>query len=111
MLSLALIVLLPIAWVMRLLGVVLMPLTIGLYAIVYSLILWMPIFWLVLGTSWLWLRFWPLRPVLIIPGIVLALMGHFIPMCAPNDSDKDAVLWRVSFTEDWPLSWKLWKAM
>ena len=110
-LSLALIIFLPVTWVIQIVGAILMFLTIGLYAAAYSLILWMPILWLLLGTSWLWLRFWPLRPILIIPGIVLALVGHLILMCAPNDSDKDAVLWRVSFTEDWPFSWKLWKAM
>ena len=74
---------------------VLMPLTIGLYAISNVLAHFVDCRHyfdkLVLGTSWLWLRFWPLRPVLIIPGIVLALMGDFM-MCAPNDSDKDAVL-------------------
>ena len=66
------------------------------------------------ATTWnelLWLRYWPLRPLLFIPGIVLALVGHFVLMCAHYDTDHDAVLWRVSFTEDWPLSWKLWKAM
>ena len=109
-LSMALTILLPLAWVVQFAGLILKYLTFGLYLILYSLILWMPTMGLLLGTSWLWLRYWPLRPILIIPGIVLALVGHLILMCAPNDSDKDAVLWRVSFTEDWPLSWKLWKA-
>ena len=110
-LSMALTILLPLAWVVQFAGLILKYLTFGLYLILYSLILWMPTMGLLLGTSWLWLRYWPLRPLLFIPGIVLALVGHFVLMCAHYDTDHDAVLWRVSFTEDWPLSWKLWKAM
>ena len=110
-LSMAMTVFLPLAWVVQLVGLILKYLTFGLYLVVYSLIFWMPIMWLLLGTSWLWLRCWPLRPLLLIPGIVLALVGHLVLMCAHYDTDHDAVLWRVSLTEDWPFSWKLWKAM
>ena len=106
-LSMAMIVFLPVAWLMRFVGAVLTPLTFGIYLIVYSIILWIPILGLLLGTSWLWLRCWPLRPVLVILGIPVALMAHLILMCAPSDRDTDAVLWKVSFTEDWPFSWKL----
>ena len=113
-LSMALIIFLPVTWVMKFVGIILKNLTFGLYLIAYSFVLWMPVLWLLLGMSWLWLRFWPLRPVLIIPGIVLALVGHLILMCNPGSNsdpeDAEALLWQVSFTEDWPLSWKLWQA-
>ena len=112
-LCMAMTVVLPIAWIVKFVGVILKHLTFGLYLIAYS-ILWMPSLWLLLGTSWLWLRYWPLRPVLIIPGIVFALAGHFILMCSPGSysdaGDRDALLWQVSYTEDWPLSWRLWQA-
>ena len=109
-LSMAMTVLLPVAWIVQFVGIILKYLTFGLYLVIYSLVLWIPIMWLLLGTSWLWIRCWPLRPLLFLPGIILALVGHFVLMCAHYDTDQDAVLWRVSFTEDWPFSWKLWEA-
>ena len=109
--SMAMTILLPITWVVQFLVLILKYLTFGLVLLVYSLVLWMPVMWLLLGTSWLWLRYWPLRPLLFIPGIALASVGHFVLMCAHYDTDHEAVLWRVSFTEDWPFSWKLWEAM
>lgn len=110
LISMVLTVFLPVAWVMRLFGTLLMPLTFGLYATVYSIVLWKPVFGLLLGTSWLWLHCWPFRPVLAGPGIALAALGELILMCAPEDRDKDAVLWRVSFADGWPFSWKLMRA-
>ncbi len=107
--SIALTIFVPLTWVIGSVGAILRTLTLGLYAILYSL-LWIPVWGLLLGTSWLWLQYWPLRPVLFIPGIVGALVGHLILMCAPREMDVDAVLVKVSMTEDWPLSWKLAKA-
>ena len=52
----ALIVLLPVVWVIQFIGVVMKWVTFGLYLLLCSLI-WMPFFGLLVGTSWLWIRF------------------------------------------------------
>ena len=104
-------ILTPIAWIMQLLGSILMMVSFGLYAWLYTILLWWPILGLLLGTSWLWFRLWPLRPILLVPGIFLAVIGDLILMFAPPDRDREATLFRAALAEEWPFSWQLMAAM
>ena len=109
----ALIVLLPLAWVIQFFGVVMKWVTFGLYLLLYSLI-WMPFFGLLMGTSWLWIRFQYLRPILAIPGLVLAITGDLVLMCAPpatTPNDTNDRLLQASLAEEWPLSWMIWRTV
>ena len=96
-----------------LLGRLLLYITLGLYPIVYSLILWVPVFLLLMATSWMWFRLWPLRPVLLFLGIPSDMIGLIVVYLAPRQSvtaDIDSYRWKVAYTFDWPYSWPLLQA-
>ena len=100
-----LLVILPLQLVTTCLGGCLIALTLGLFLLVLNLI-WLPIFALVMGTSWLWLKAWYLRPFLLLPGIAIAVVAHAYVMLAP-ESERDAKHAKLMLTDSWPLSWYL----
>ena len=101
----ALMVLTPIEIVTTAVGGCLTGCTFGLLFVVLSII-WWPFFALLLGTSWLWLRAWYLRPILLLPGVIVALLATLYVMLTP-DPEKDAKYAKLSMAEEWPLSWYL----
>jgi len=95
------------------LGRLLLYLTLGLYPIVYSLILWVPVLLMLMATSWMWFRIWPLRPVLLVLGIPSAVVGIVVVYLAPRQSvtaDIDSFRWKVAYAFNWPYSWPLLQA-
>ena len=86
-------------------GGCLIALTLGLFILVLSVI-WLPFAAFLLGTSWLWLKAWYLRPVLLIPGVLVAVVAHAYVMLAP-DSERDSKYTKLTLTDSWPLSWYL----
>lgn len=80
-------------------------LTFGLLFVVLSII-WWPFLAFLLGTSWLWLRAWYLRPILLLPGVIVALVADLYVMFTP-EPEKDAKVMKLSMADEWPLSWYL----
>lgn len=103
----ALTVLVPVEIVTTAVGGCLVALTFGVGFFVLSLI-WLPFLVLLLGTSWLWLHAWYLRPILLVPGIVIAIVANLYVMLTP-DPEKDAKYAKLSIAQEWPLSWYLIK--
>ena len=111
-----LIVLMPVVWIVQLVVTILKLLTFGLTFMLHALLcslIWAPIFWLLLGTSYLWLRYWYFRPLLVIPGLLLAIVGHLILMFSPPAApvDMEDRLLQAGMTDEWPLSWWIWKEL
>jgi len=101
----AFIVLAPIEVVTTAIGGCLIGFTFGLGYFVLSVI-WWPFLALLLGTSWLWLRAWYLRPLLLLPSVIVALLATLYVMLTP-DPEKDSKYMKLSLAEEWPLSWYL----
>lgn len=100
-----LVVLLPIEMVTTAVGGCLIALTFGLFSFVLSLI-WWPFLGFLLGTSWLWLRAWYVRPILLVPGVTVATVATIYVMLAP-DPERGAKYAKLSIAGEWPLSWYL----
>ena len=103
----ALIILTPVQLVTTGLGGCIIAITFGLFTFLLTLI-WLPFFALLVGTSWLWLHAWYSRPILLIPGILLAFIANLYVMLAP-EPEKDAKYAKLSIAGEWPLSWYLIK--
>ena len=107
---------LPISVTINAIASLLKALTFGLTFMIHALLcslIWAPIVGLLLGTSYLWLKYWYMRPLLLIPGLSLVIVGELILMLSPTPSiaDRDGRLFQVDMAEEWPLSWRIAKAM
>jgi hypothetical protein len=97
--------LLPVEMVTTAIGGCLLALTFGLLAILLTMI-WLPLYALLLGTSWLWLKAWYLRPLLILPGVLVSFVADVFVMLAPEP--EKGVKWaKLALAHEWPLSWLL----
>jgi hypothetical protein len=101
----ALVVLLPVQMVTTAIGGCLLALTLDLLTLLLTLI-WWPFLALLLGTSWLWLRVSYLRPILLVPGVLISTLAHLYVMLAP-EPEKDVKYAKLSIAGEWPLSWYL----
>ena len=101
------VVLAPLQMLTTAVGGLLIVITFGVLLLVFT-ILWWPFLILLLGTSWLWLHAWYLRPILLVPGVLIATLAHLYVMLAP-EPEKDAKYAKFSMVGEWPLSWYLIK--
>lgn len=101
----ALVVLLPIQIVTTAVGGCLIGLTFGILTFVLTLI-WWPFFGFLVGSSRLWLWAWYLRPILLLPGVIIATIADLYVMLAP-EPEREAKHAKLSITSEWPLSWYL----
>ena len=95
----------PISLITRAVGGCLIVVTIGFLALPI-LFVWSPFYILLAGTSWLWLRAWYLRPILIIPGVIIAFFADLYVMLMP-DFERGSKLTKLAICEEWPISWYL----
>ena len=99
-------VLWPVDYVLRLIGNGLARLVLGLLLLLILTGIWFPI-WLTLSmTSRLWLRAAWTRPILLLPGIVVAIFAHIYIMLIP-DHQQDPKY--VNLIREWPLTSQIWK--
>lgn len=101
--KIALVVLLPLEIVTTAIGGCLITITFGIFTFLLTLI-WWPFLVLLIGTSWLWLHAWYLRPILLIPGVLIAFLADMYVMLAP-EPENDAKIMKLAIAEEWPLSW------
>ena len=97
--------LLPVQLITTFVGGVLIALTFGIFALMVT-ILWLPVLAVLLGTSWLWLNAPPLRVLLFLPGIAIAMLAHAYVALMP-EIERDAKYYKLSLAGEWPLSWWL----
>ena len=102
-----LVVLTPISMVTTAVGGCLIVFTIGILALPISFV-WFPFYNLLAGTSWLWLKAWYLRPVLLLPGVIIAFIADLYVMLMP-DFERGAKMTKLAICEEWPISWYLIK--
>ena len=100
-----LVILTPISMITTAVGGCLIVVTIGFLALPI-LFVWSPFYILLAGTSWLWLRAWYLRPILIIPGVIIAFFADLYVMLMP-DFERGSKLTKLAICEEWPISWYL----
>jgi len=100
-------VLLPLEMLTTAIGGCLIAITFGIFIFILTLI-WWPFLALLLGTSWLWLHAWYLRPILLIPGVLIAFIADIYVMLAP-EPEKDAKVMKLAIAQEWPMSWYLIK--
>jgi hypothetical protein len=100
-----LVILLPIAKLTSAAGGCLILFTVGFLSFVF-LFVWLPLYHLLIATSWLWLKAWYLRPILLIPGIVIAFVSDIWVILTP-DFRRKAKQKKRAMCEEWPLSWYL----
>lgn len=77
-------------------------LTFGLLLIPLT-VLWLPQLGLLVGTSWLWLRVPILRPLLLLPGVLVAVIADTYVALMP-DPEKDSKYAKLTLATEWPLS-------
>jgi hypothetical protein len=96
------IVLIPVELVTTALGGCLLALTFGLLAVLLTVI-WLPLFGLLVLTSWLWIRVAVLRPLLLLPGVVVAVISYVFVALMP-DPERDAKHGKLALASGWPLT-------
>ena len=69
-------------------------------------VVWLLMWGLLMGSSRLWIMYHWLRPIFILPGILIAIFAHLYIVVAP-DPEKNPEYWKV--VREWPLSWHIWK--
>jgi len=82
---------------------ILVTLSFGLLLLPFSLI-WGLLFGLLLVTSKLWIKFWILRPILIIPGICLSVISFYFNNLMPSMGERYQKLLKSSLCDSWPYS-------
>ena len=87
------------------LGLIVM-LTFSLFLLVISFI-WMIFLILLISSSWLWIKFWILRPLLILPGLIIAITGSIYCSLMPDMGEKYQKILKMSLCESWPYSYTL----
>jgi len=79
----------------------------GLMGLLFLTAIWFFPFWcFIMGTSRLWLAFPWMRPILIIPGIIGAVLAAIYLMLVPDFKKEPDY---ITFMHEWPLSWAIWK--
>ena len=98
-----LVVLTPVAKLTSASGGCLIVFTIGFLSFLFGL-LWLPWFYFLISTSWLWLKAWYLRLILLIPGVIIAVAADIYVMFTP-DFGRGVKQRKRAMCEEWPLSW------
>ena len=96
----------PVDRVGRVVGRGLVIFVIGLFILLGLTAIWFLIWLLLMGSSWLWLKSFWYRPLIILPGMALAVVAFVFLMLVP-DPQKNAKY--LSLAREWPLSLHLWK--
>ena len=96
----------PFDYVLRLIGKGLARLVLGLLFLMILTAIWFPIWLTLVGTSRLWLSTTWTRPLLLLPGVVLAVLAHSYIMLIPDPQKEPKY---VNLVREWPLSWLIWK--
>lgn len=71
--------------------------------------IWLAFFGLLLGSSWMWLKVPILRPLLIIPGVLISVaVGIFVSL-VPDMGEKFQKVIKMALCDSWPYSYLVFK--
>ena len=84
-------------------------LSFGMLLLIFSLV-WLPVFALLLGSSWLWLKIPLLRPILLVPGLVIARIGFIYTSLVPDMGEKHQKAIKLALCDQWPITYRLLQA-
>jgi len=79
-------------------------LTFSLFLLVISFV-WMIFFALLISSSWLWIKFWILRPLLFLPGLIITITGMIFCSLMPDMGEKYQKIEKMSLCNSWPYSY------
>ena len=96
----------PLDYVARYIGRAFLVFVIGFMILIVLTIVWFPIWAALIGSSWLWLRYYWARPFLLLPGIALAILAHIYLMLVPDPQKQQHYF---NMPGQWPLTWHLWR--
>jgi hypothetical protein len=65
----------------------------------------MAFFAMLLGTSWLWIRAWYLRPLLLVPGVLIAVLADVYVSFVPDMGKKYQKILKMTLCDSWPYSY------
>jgi len=68
-------------------------------------LVWMTTWLLLMLTSSAWIKMQWLRPILIIPGLILALVSYIFVSLAPDPQKNSEYHILI---KSWPMSWRVW---
>ena len=100
------IALLPVQFVTTAATGCLIAVTFGGASIVFSIV-WWPMIVLLLATSWLWIKAWYLRPLLLPPGVALAIVASAFAPLIGEFGETGSRYTKLSLSQEWPLTWYL----
>ncbi len=107
--SILMLLLFPIDKAMRLIGRVLLYIpfifVIAFFMLMILDIIWLPIWGMLVGSSWLWLKYPVARPFLFLPGMILAIAALIYIMLSPDPQKNPKY---KLLPQEWPLCWLLW---
>ena len=86
----------------------LVAITFGLLLLPLSL-LWMPIFGFLIGSSWLWIRAWYVRPLILILGVVIAILGNLYTSFVLDMGEKYQKVLKIGLCDSWPHSYNVFR--
>ena len=98
--------LLPVQFITTFATGLLISLTFGLALIPFTLI-WMPFIILLMTTSWLWIHAWYLRPILLLPGVAIAVLASTYSPLIAEMGETGSRYSKLSVSQEWPMSWYL----
>ena len=87
---------------------ILVNISFGTLLMLFSVI-WLPFFGIILGSSWLWLKIPILRPILLLPGVVIAVVVNFYVALIPDMAEKYQKLIKLAICDNWPYSHIVWR--
>ena len=90
----------------RFIGKGLVAVVLGFFVLMFLDIVWLIVWGILIGTSWIWLKYPWARPLLVLPGMTLAVSAHIFIMTAP-DPHKNNKYPRIA--GEWPLTWLVWR--
>lgn len=82
--------------------------TFGLFLIPLSAI-WFVFFAFTLGTSMLWINVPIMRPILILPGIVIPTLGSVYVSLMPSMGEHYQKTLKIGLADSWPYSYLIWQ--
>lgn len=71
--------------------------------------LWLLFLGFLMGSSWLWIKIPVSRPLLIIPGVLLATLAGVYVSLVPDMGEKYQKVLKMGMADTWPYSFLMWK--
>ena len=66
---------------------------------------WLLFFGFLMSTSWLWIHVPILRPLLLIPGVIVAVVADIYCSLIPDMGEKFQKVLKMGFCDSWPYSY------